>query len=200
MLIEVNPHAPEYPKIKKVVDELKNNGVIVYPTDTIYGLGADITSKKGIEKIYKIKQKKASGLTFIIHDLKHVAEYAHVSDYAYKLMKRLLPGPYTFILKATKKVPKELIPNKKTVAIRIPANYICQAIVKELGQPIVSTSVNITGEPYFTDPLEIEKKFGNQIDAIVDNGPLPNDPSTVIDLTTDEPIIIRQGKGDISVF
>ncbi|HCC22570.1 TPA: threonylcarbamoyl-AMP synthase [Candidatus Falkowbacteria bacterium] len=198
MLIEMNKHAINYQYIKQAVDIMKQGGVIVYPTDTIYGLGADITSKKAIDRIYTIKNKQATGFSFIIYDLKHVAEYAHVSDYAYKLMKRLLPGPYTFILKATKNVPKKLIPKKKTVAIRIPDNEICLAMVKELGQPIISTSVNITGEPYFTDPIEIEKQFGDKIDMIIDSGPLPNDPSTVIDLTGDEPIIIRQGKGDVS--
>ena len=194
----MNKHAINYQYIKQAVDIMKQGGVIVYPTDTIYGLGADITSKKAIDRIYTIKNKQATGFSFIIYDLKHVAEYAHVSDYAYKLMKRLLPGPYTFILKATKNVPKKLIPKKKTVAIRIPDNEICLAMVKELGQPIISTSVNITGEPYFTDPIEIEKQFGDKIDMIIDSGPLPNDPSTVIDLTGDEPIIIRQGKGDVS--
>src|SRR3989339_1341006 len=200
MLIEMNKHAINYQYIKQAVDIMKQGGVIVYPTDTIYGLGADITSKKAIDRIYTIKNKQATGFSFIIYDLKHVAEYAHVSDYAYKLMKRLLPGPYTFILKATKNVPKKLIPNKKTVAIRIPDNIITAEIVKLLGNPIVSTSVNITGGIHFTDPIDIEKKFGNDIDLIIDIGPLPNDASTVIDLTNDEPIIIREGKGDISVI
>ncbi|OGF31331.1 threonylcarbamoyl-AMP synthase [Candidatus Falkowbacteria bacterium RIFOXYA2_FULL_35_8] len=200
MMIEINKENPEYPKIKLAVETLRNEGVIVYPTDTIYGLGCDISSKKAIDKIYRIKNKKATGFSFIIPDLSQISKYAYVSDYAYKLMKRLLPGPYTFILKATKIVPKQLIPNKKTVAIRIPDNIITAEIVKLLGNPIVSTSVNITGGIHFTDPIDIEKKFGNDIDLIIDIGPLPNDASTVIDLTNDEPIIIREGKGDISVI
>jgi len=200
MLIEIDRHNPEYPKIKKIVHILKNDGVIVYPTDTIYGFGADIHSKAAIERIYKIKQKKAIGFSFIIPDLNKIAEYAHVSDYAYRVMKKLLPGPYTFILKATKMVPKQLIPKKKTVAIRIPDNATCLNLVKLLNSPIITTSVNVSGEPHFSEPLEIEKEFSDHVDAIIDNGILPNDPSSVIDLTGDAPIIIRRGKGDVSLF
>ena len=140
------------------IDILKNNGVIVYPTDTIYGFGCDITSKTAIERIYKIKQKKAIGFSFIVPDLKEIAKYAIVSDYAYKIMKRLLPGPYTFIFKATKLVPKQLIPQKRTVAIRIPDNKVCLDIIKMLGNPILTTSANVSGEPHFSDPLEIITK------------------------------------------
>jgi tRNA threonylcarbamoyl adenosine modification protein (Sua5/YciO/YrdC/YwlC family) len=200
MLIEINKDNPEYPKIKQAVDILKNDGVIVYPTDTIYGFGADIFSIKAIDRIYKIKKKKATGFSFIIDDLKNVSKYAHVSDYAYKVMKRLLPGPYTFIFKATKLVPKEIIPKKKTVAIRIPDNKVCLDIVKQLGNPIVTTSVNISGEPHFSDPLNIEKHFDDQVDLIIDAGILKNEPSSVVDLSGDEPIIIRHGKGDVSMF
>jgi tRNA threonylcarbamoyl adenosine modification protein (Sua5/YciO/YrdC/YwlC family) len=200
MLIEIDQHAIEYPKIKKVVDHLKNDGVIIYPTDTIYGFGCDIYNKKAIEKIYQIKQKKATGFSFVIPDLDEVAKYAHVSDFAYKIMKRLLPGPYTFVLNATKLVPRDLIPNKKTVAIRIPDQAICLEIVKHLGNPIVSTSVNVTGEPHFSDPLDMEREFGHLVDIIVDAGTLMNDASSVIDLSGDSPIVIRVGKGDVSMF
>jgi tRNA threonylcarbamoyl adenosine modification protein (Sua5/YciO/YrdC/YwlC family) len=200
MLIEIDQNNPEYPKIKQTVDILKNCGVIAYPTDTIYGFGCDIFCKQAINRIYKIKKKKASGFSFIVHDLKEVSKYAIVPDNAYKMMKRALPGPFTFIFKATKLVPKQLIPNKKTVAIRIPDNKICLEITKLLGNPIISTSINISGEPHFSDPLEIEKQFGDQADLIVDAGILENDPSTVIDFSTDQPIIVRQGKGDTSHF
>jgi tRNA threonylcarbamoyl adenosine modification protein (Sua5/YciO/YrdC/YwlC family) len=200
MLLEINKFNPEYPKIKQAADILKNGGVIVYPTDTIYGFGANIFKKEAIERIYKIKKKKAQGFSFIIPNLKDVSKYAIVSDLAYKIMKKLLPGPYTFILKATKYVPKELIPEKKTVAIRIPDNKTCLELVRALGEPIVTTSVNITGEPFFSDPLEIERAFGAQVDLILDAGALTNEPSSVIDLTSDAPIIIRRGKGDVSLF
>lgn len=200
MLIEINNEAPEYPKIKQAADILKNCGVIVYPTDTIYGFGCDIFCKNAIERIYKIKQKKAAGFSFICPNLTEIAKYAIISDYAYKIMKRLLPGPYTFVLKATKFVPDELIPDKNTVAIRIPNNEICLSLVKNLGNPIVTTSVNITGEPHYSDPLAIEHEFGDKVDLIIDAGTLQNEPSSVIDFTKDEPFIIRRGKGDVSMF
>ena len=172
----------------------------MYPTDTIYGFGCDIFSKKGIERIYKIKQKSAVGFSFIVPNLTEIAKYAHVSDYAYKTMKRLLPGPYTFVFKASKLVPKQLVPNKKTVAIRMPDSPVCMEIVKQLGHPIISTSVNISDQPNFSDPLEIEKQFGDKVDAIIDSGIIANEPSSVIDLSGDEPVIIRRGKGDVSMF
>jgi tRNA threonylcarbamoyl adenosine modification protein (Sua5/YciO/YrdC/YwlC family) len=200
MLIEINPHQPEYPKVKKIVELLKNDGVVVYPTDTIYGFGCDIFSKKAIERIYKIKHKSATGFSFVVPNLTEIAKYAYVSDFAYKTMKRLLPGPYTFIFKASKLVPKQLIPNKKTVAIRMPDSPICMEIVKQLEHPIVSTSVNLSGQPPYSDPLEIEKAFGEQVDAIIDAGIIDNEASSVIDLSGDEPVIIRKGKGDTSMF
>lgn len=200
MLIEINKHDPEYPKIKQAADILRNGGVIVYPTDTIYGFGCDIFQKQAIERIYKIKQKKIQGFSFIIPNLADVSKFAIVSDYAYRTMNKLLPGPYTFIFKATKYVPKQLIPDKKTVAIRIPDNKVCLELVKNLGNPIVTTSVNVTGEPLYSDPLVIEKQFNEQVDLILDAGVLSNDPSTVVDLSGDRPIVIRKGKGDVSMF
>ena len=200
MLLEINPHSPEFPKISQTVSILKNDGVIAYPTDTIYGLGCSVFSKEAIKRIYDIKKKKATGFSFICPDLKDISKYALVSNKAFRIMKKVLPGPYTFIFKATKLVPKEIIPNKKTVAIRIPDNAVCLDIVKNLGNPIISTSVNISGEPHFSDPLEIEKTFENQLDLVVDGGILENDPSTVIDFSDGDPILIRQGKGDVSSF
>ena len=129
-----------------------------------------------------------------------MAKYAIVPDSAYRMMKRALPGPFTFIFKATKLVPKQLIPNKKTVAIRIPDNPICLEITRLLGNPIISTSINISGEPHFSDPLEIEKEFGDEIDLVIDAGVLENDPSTVIDCTGDEMVVVREGKGDVGLF
>lgn len=200
MLVEINQETPEYPKIKQAVEILKNNGVIVYPTDTIYGFGCDIFSKIAIERIYKIKKKKAVGFSFICADLKEISKYAIVSDYAYRTMKRLLPGPYTFIFKATKMVPKQIVPDKKTVAIRIPDNKVCLELINRFGRPIISTSVNVSGEEHFSDPLEIEKQFDNQVDLIIDAGALAKDASSVIDLSGDLPKIIRRGKGDVSIF
>lgn len=200
MMLEIDPQNPNYRDIKKVVDVLKLGGVIVYPTDTIYGLGCDIFDRDAIEKIYKIKNKNASGFSFICSDLTDIAKYAIVSDQAYKIMKRLLPGPYTFVFKATKLVPKIITPNKKTVAIRIPDSKICLELVKKLGRPIISTSVNLTNEPYFSDPLEIEKFCGDKVDLIIDAGILENDASSVIDFSSGYPEVVRHGKGDTSMF
>jgi tRNA threonylcarbamoyl adenosine modification protein (Sua5/YciO/YrdC/YwlC family) len=200
MMIEINRDNPEYPGIKTAVDTLKRGGVIVYPTDTIYGFGCDIFNKAAIEKIIKIKQKKNQQMSFICADLTEISKFALVSDQAYRFMKRLLPGPYTFVFKASKFVPKEIIPDKKTVAIRIPDSKICLELVKKLGNPIISTSVNVTGEPNFSEPLEIEKAFGDRVDLIIDAGTMENDPSSVIDFSGDQPVIIRRGKGDVSMF
>ena len=198
MMLEINPNSPEFPKIKQITQIIRQSGVVIYPTDTIYGFGCDIFCPDAIKQIYKIKQKKATGFSFICHDLKEISKYAIVPDNAYRIMKRVLPGPYTFIFKATKLVPKKLIPDKKTVAIRIPDNEICLELVKQIGHPIVSTSVNLSGEPNYSDPLEIEKVFGDKVEAIIDAGILENEPSTVIDFSSGEPKLIRQGKGDIS--
>lgn len=199
-MIEIHGDNLEYPKIKKAVDVLRNGGVLVYPTDTIYGFGCDIFAPEAIDRIYKIKQKKSKQFSFICNDLTEIAKYAIVSDYAYRVMKKLLPGPYTFVFKATKMVPKEIVPDKKTVAIRIPDNKVCLELVKQLGHPIITTSVNLSNEPHYSDPLEIEKEFGEKVDLVIDAGILTADPSSVIDLSGDQPIIIRKGKGDVSIF
>jgi len=199
MLIEINKDFPEYPKLKQAVDILKAGGVIVYPTDTIYGLGADALNKKAIEKIYKIKKKPISeGLSFIVPNLKEISKYAILSDAAFRIIKMLTPGPYTFVLKATKLIPKAILPKRQTVAIRIPDNKICLELTEMLGNPIVSTSANISGEPHFTNPVEIQNKMDHEIELLLDAGSLKNEPSTVLDLTQEQPVVIRQGKGDVS--
>jgi len=182
-----------------VVDLLKQGGVIAYPTDTIYGIGCDIFNKKAIERIYHIKGRdKKKPMSFVCSDLSHISRFAKVSNYAYRVMKRLLPGPYTFVLDASSSVPKLLMPKKKTVGIRIPDNKITLAIVKALGNPIISTSANITGEETISDPFEIELNMGQRLDAVVDGGILAGDPSTVIDLTGDTALLLRRGAGDYS--
>ncbi len=198
MMLEINSENPEFPKIRQISQILRQSGVIVYPTDTVYGFGCDIFCPEAIEQIYKIKGKKATGFSFICPDLAEISKYAVVPDNAFKIMKRYLPGPYTFVFKAKKLVPKTLIPNKKTVAIRIPDNKICLDLLKQIGHPIVSTSVNIHSEPNYSDPLLIEKDFGDKVDAIIDAGIIAKEPSTVIDFSDGEPILIRQGKGDTS--
>lgn len=187
--------------IRKAVDILKNGGIVIYPTDTVYGMGCDLFNKKGIEKIYMIARRhKQQPLSFICADLKDISHYARVSNYAYKTMKRLLPGPYTFILEASRLVPKIILPKRQTTGIRVPDNPICLALVSEFGQPVISTSVKDANDELMSDPREIEKRFGHCVDLIIDGGILVPEESSVISLVYDAAEIIRTGKGDVSAF
>lgn len=201
MLITINPKNPQKRLIQRVVEVLKGGGVIGYPTDTLYGVGCDLFHPEAIRRIHQIKKIEGKKpLSFICSDLKDISRYAFVSNYAYKIMKRLLPGAYTFILKATKLVPKIAMTKQKTVGIRIPDNKICLAIVKELGHPIISTSVYKPDESLYNDPSEIEERFGKQLDLVIDGGIIVSEHSSIIDLTGDFPKVIRKGKGDVSLF
>ena len=175
---------------------MRNGGLIIYPTDTVYGLGCDLYNKKAVQKIYQIKGvRKKARLSFICPDLKNIAKYAHVSTPAYKIMRRLTPGPYTFILQATRETPKILVEKRKTVGIRVPDNIICHTLLQEFGHPIISTSATLPGQHYLNDPDEIADIFDHNVDLFIDSDFGDNEPSTIIDLTTDEPEILRQGKG-----
>ncbi|MBI5527855.1 MAG: threonylcarbamoyl-AMP synthase [Deltaproteobacteria bacterium] len=197
MLLKINPINPQKHLIGRVVEDLKKGGVMAYPTDTVYGIGCDIFVKSAVERIYRIKGRdKKKPLSFICEDLKHISQYAIVGDNAYRIMRRLIPGPYTFILKATKLVPKVMLTKRETVGIRVPASEICRTLVHELGHPIVTTSANVSNDAIISDPEEIEKKLGKLLDVVIDGGPLPQEPSTMIDLTGDAPIVVREGKGD----
>ena len=144
-MLFIHSQNPQMRLIRKAVDILRQGGIIIYPTDTVYGLGCDLSNKKGIERIYELKRRnRKQPLSFICSDLKHISQYAMVTDYAYKTMKRLLPGPYTFILEASRLVPKIILPKRSTTGIRVPDNQICLDLIKELGQPIISTSVKTT--------------------------------------------------------
>jgi tRNA threonylcarbamoyl adenosine modification protein (Sua5/YciO/YrdC/YwlC family) len=201
MIYRINPQNPQKRLIAKAVDILKTGGVIAYPTDTIYGFGCDILNKKAIQRIYQIKKRdRSKPFSFICSDLKNISEYAQVTDYAYKTMKRLLPGPYTFILPGTKLVPKIMLTKRKTVGIRVPNNNICLAIVEALGHPIISTSVGWSAREVLNDPQQIEETFGSQIELTIDGGILANQPSSIISLLDDLPEIIRAGQGEVSQF
>lgn len=201
MIIAINPKNPQKRLVKKVIEVLENGGVIGCPTDTIYGVGCDLLKPEAIQKIHRLKKMEAKKpLSFICSDLKDISRYAYVSNYAYKIMKRLLPGPYTFILKATKLVPRIAMTKQNTVGIRIPDNKICLALVKELGHPIISTSVNKPDEGLYNDPAEIEERFGKQLDLVIDGGVIVAEHSSIIDLSDDFPKVIRAGKGDVSLF
>jgi tRNA threonylcarbamoyl adenosine modification protein (Sua5/YciO/YrdC/YwlC family) len=201
MILTINPKNPQVRLVRKVVDVLEQGGVIGYPTDTIYGVGCDLFNPEAIQKIHRLKKMgEKKPLSFICFDLKDISLYAFVSNYAYKIMKRVLPGPYTFVLKATKLVPKIAQTKQKTVGIRIPDNKICLALVKELGHPIINTSVNKPDEGLYNDPAEIEDRFGKRLDLVIDGGVIVADHSSIIDLTGDFPKVIRVGKGDVSLF
>lgn len=202
ILYSINPENPQVRLIAKVVEELRRGGVIAYPTDTVYGIGCDIFDKKAIDRIRLLKGKAhKSPLSFICPDLKDISNYAHVSNRAYKVMRHLLPGPYTFILKATRLVPKLMVSPRKTVGIRVPNNVVCLELLKELGHPIVSTSASFGEFDIFTDPEEIDIRLGHQLNIIIDSGILGTQASSVVALTDDENFnVLRAGKGDVSMF
>jgi tRNA threonylcarbamoyl adenosine modification protein (Sua5/YciO/YrdC/YwlC family) len=199
MLLQINPQNPQPRLIAQVAEILKQGGVIAYPTDTTYGIGSSIFSKRGIDRIYQLKHReKKKPFSFICADLSEVARYAKVSNYAFKILKRFLPGPYTFVLDASSIVPDLLTTKQKTVGIRIPANRICLAIVTELGHPIVTTSANLSGEEPIGDPFHIDDVLGKQLDMVIDGGILSPDVSSVISLIGDFPTVLRKGVGDVS--
>jgi tRNA threonylcarbamoyl adenosine modification protein (Sua5/YciO/YrdC/YwlC family) len=196
--IQIHPENPQSRFLKAAVDVLNDGGLIIYPTDSVYGLGCNLFNKSAVEKIYKIKgNDKRKLLSFICPDLKGISEYAFVSNAAYKIMRRLLPGPYTFILGATRQVPRILLEKRKTVGIRVPDNIVCQALLTEFGKPIISTSASLPDKDFLNDPDEIAATFEHLADLFLDTGAGGLDPSTVIDLTEDEPVIVRQGKGKL---
>jgi tRNA threonylcarbamoyl adenosine modification protein (Sua5/YciO/YrdC/YwlC family) len=202
LILEINPKHPEPRKIKKVVEVLANGGIIAYPTDTFYGIGCDLFNKASIEKIYHLKRRSQhQPFSFICSDLKNISEYAQVTNYAYKNMKRLLPGPYTFVLEGSRMVPRIMLTKRQTVGIRVPDHPICLAIVEALGHPIISTSAaDPETRGVLSTPREIQDKIGHAIDLIVDGGVVPGVPSSVISLIDDTPEILREGAGDLSPF
>jgi tRNA threonylcarbamoyl adenosine modification protein (Sua5/YciO/YrdC/YwlC family) len=203
-IIKIYPDKPSEAAIAKVVKVLKDGGLVIYPTDTVYGLGCDITNSRALEKIAKIKGVKLekANFSFICHDLSNLSDYVKQIDTStFKLLKRALPGPYTFILPGNNNLPKEF-KKKTTVGIRIPDNSIALEIVRQLGNPIVSTSIRDEDEviEYTTDPELIFEKWQNLVDLVIDGGYGDNIGSTIIDLSGDEPIVIREGKGSLDII
>jgi tRNA threonylcarbamoyl adenosine modification protein (Sua5/YciO/YrdC/YwlC family) len=194
--LEINPQHPEPRKIARAVELLRKGGVIAYPTDTVYGLGCDILQKRAIDRVYQIKgMRKDQPLALICPDLSDIARYAIVDNQRYRLLRRATPGPYCFILESTREVPKMLEMKRKQVGIRVPNNPIAQALVQELGNPIVSTSASFQGE-ILNDPGEIDDRFP-LLDLILDAGLGGLEPSTVVDLTGPTPVIQREGAGPV---
>ncbi len=202
MLLAIHPKNPQERLLKQVTDSLKNGSIIIYPTDTIYGFGCDIFHPKAIERICRIKNIDPSKaqLSFICQDLSHLSDYTKSIDTPlYRMLKNHLPGPYTFILPASKQVPKILKSKKDTIGLRVPDNVICSEILRTLGNPILSTSLPGEMVEEYTDPEIIYEKFGKMVDFVIDGGPGGVTPSTVVDCTTDDWAVIRQGLGEWKV-
>jgi len=205
MLLKIYPENPNPRAIQQIVECLQDGGIIIYPTDTIYGIGCDIFKQKSIEKVVNIvgKNKKKSSLSFICYDLSHLSDFSKpIENNIFKVMKKVLPGPYTFILGANNNVPKLLQSNKKTIGIRIPENNIIREIVKELDHPILSTSIKDDDEiiEYTTDPELIYERYGDLVDIVIDGGFGDNVPSTVVDCTSGTIEILREGKGNVDLL
>ncbi|MBO7647531.1 MAG: threonylcarbamoyl-AMP synthase [Bacteroidales bacterium] len=205
MILKIYPENPNQRHISRVIDCLQDGGIVIYPTDTIYGMGCDIFMQKSIERITEIlgDRKKKDSMTFICADLSDISNYTKpIPNNIFKVMKKVLPGPFTFILEANNNVPKLLQSKKKTIGIRIPDNPIILEIVRQLGHPILSTSVKDEDEiiEYTTDPELIYERFDSMVDIVIDGGYGDNTPSTVVDCTSGEIEVIREGKGDVNLL
>lgn len=200
MLLKLYEKNPNLAQIRHVAEVLRNGGVIIFPTDSVYAFGCDIFNSKGVEFISKLKNKdlKRSNLSFVCHEMSQISEYAKMDDVSFKLMKKNLPGAFTFILNGSSKLPK-LFKNKKTVGIRMPDNTIALEIVRELGNPMMTSSIFTDDDSleYFTDPELIDEKFGSQVDLVVDGGFGSVEHSTIVDCTGDSPEIVRYGAGEL---
>ena len=200
MILAVNADHPEPRKIRRAAEALEAGGVIAYPTDTVYGLGCDLMNKKAIDRLYQIKQMdKSHQLAFVCPDLGDIARYAIVENHHYRVLRHFLPGPYTFILEATREVPKLVQSKRKTVGIRIPNSEVIRAITRELGRPVISTTAQRAGEDPHVDPHEINVAFKG-LDLVLDGGAGGMVPTTVIDLTQVPPVVVREGAGSIEEF
>ena len=202
-LIEVHPGEPQPHRVQKIVERIRDGGLIAYPTDSSYAFGCRIGDRKPIELIHRIRRTdKRHNFTLVCADLSEISVYARVDNWAYRLIKSLTPGPYTFILPATRQLPKMLQnPKRRTIGIRVPDHPLVSAMLEELGEPIMSSTLSLPGDDRpLTDPLEIEERIGHQIDVIVDAGPTGIEPTTVLDLSSGAVEVLRAGRGDISQF
>lgn len=200
MLVEINPDHPEPRKIRMAVDALEAGEVIAYPTDTVYGLGCDITNKRAVDRLYQIKgMDRGQPLAMICPDLSEIAKYAIVDNQVYRVLRRFLPGPYCFVLEATREVPRMLQSKRKTIGIRVPKHEVTCALVKELGRPIISTTAHRPGQEPHVDPSEIDDDFKG-LRMVLDAGGGLLAPTTVVDLTVQPPEVIREGAGPVDAF
>jgi tRNA threonylcarbamoyl adenosine modification protein (Sua5/YciO/YrdC/YwlC family) len=206
MFIRINPDKIDFNQLDKIVEILKNGGIIIYPTDSVYALGCDMMNQKAVERLCKLKNIKPekSTFSFICSDLSLLSQFAKpISNSIFRIIKKALPGPYTFILEASLQVPKLLKQSRKTVGIRVPNNAICKEMVNALGNPIISTSLNNLDDElldYFTDPENIYQQYKDKVDAVIDGGHGNIYPTTVVNISNDEIEVIREGLGDLSVL
>jgi tRNA threonylcarbamoyl adenosine modification protein (Sua5/YciO/YrdC/YwlC family) len=201
MLLTVNPSRPQKRRIRRAVEILQSGGIVAYPTDTVYGIGCDLNDRKAIRRLIEIKDRpKRKPFSVICTDFKDISKFAVVSNYAYKTMRRFLPGPYTFIVRASKEIPKLMVSKQRTVGIRMPDNPIVMELVQEFGGPLCTTSVELEGEETVHDPEVIHVRLKDHVALILDGGIAVSDHSTVVDLTVDPPAVLRAGKGDPTPF
>ncbi len=201
-ILEINPVNPQPRLIAQAVEVMQHGGVVCYPTDTMYGIGCDIFNQKAVRRVYQIKRRpKDKPFSFMCASLTNISQYGHVGNTAYRLMRKNLPGPYTFVLSGTKVVPKIMLTKQKTVGIRVPDNAVCLAIIEMLGNPVLNTSAMLEDDEQPVRTCDdVDRLFGKQVDLIIDSGAILPAPSTVISLLTEQPEILREGKGDISAF
>jgi len=202
-LIEVHPSDPQPHRVHKIVERIRDGALIAYPTDSSYAFGCRIGDKKPIERIHRIRRtNKNHNFTLVCADLSEISVYARVDNWAYRLIKSLTPGPYTFILRATRQLPKMLQnPKRRTIGIRVPDHPLVNAMLDELGEPIMSSTLSLPGDELpLTDPVEIEKRIGHEVDLIIDAGPTGIEPTTVLDLSSGSVEVLREGRGDASQF
>lgn len=202
-LIEIHPEDPQPRRVKAIVDIIHSGGLIAYPTDSSYAFGCHIGDKRAIDRIHRIRRTdKKHNFTLVCADLSEISTYARVDNWAYRMLKSMTPGPFTFVLPATREVPKRLQnPKRRTIGIRVPDHRLVQVMLAELGEPIMSSTLSLPGDSSpLTDPLEIEERIGHQIEAVIDAGPAGIEPTTVLDLSSGTVEILRVGRGDVSQF
>jgi tRNA threonylcarbamoyl adenosine modification protein (Sua5/YciO/YrdC/YwlC family) len=200
-IYEIDPRHPQPRRVRQVALLLARGELVAYPTDTVYAIGCDLFDKRAIGRIYELKGRPSKWpMSLLCADLRHASEFGLVTDRAFVLLRRILPGPYTVILRATEKVPKVTLSRQRTVGIRVPDHPVPQAILRELGHPLLTTSCPQVDGEYPRDPREIARAFKGQLGAVVDGGPIPGEPSTVVDLSTDEPMLLRMGRGDVAAL
>jgi tRNA threonylcarbamoyl adenosine modification protein (Sua5/YciO/YrdC/YwlC family) len=201
MLLEIHARNPQPRIIARAAELMKEGGIVIFPTDTVYGIGCDIFNKQAILRIHNLKnQPQSKPFAFICPDLKELGQYAHVTNYAYKTLKRLLPGPYTFILEGSRLAPRLMLTRQKTVGIRIPDHPVCLALARALGNPLLTTSITSADYNYIVHAWEINERYGRLVDMVLDAGPVPGRPSSIISLVNDQPQVLRVGAGPVEEF